>query len=414
MVFIALIALISLPLLALLVVGLHRYQLSIVQTNADNYSPLPPLDNIELNRDLPDLSLEGAALNIGESSDFDSPSEQQIESPVRDDTDPNSEPGLPKKSAGDVAVVSESEPGSEHDETRNEGAEEYCDTAINVPDQSHNPISDSIDEPGAEHRDLLDCDTGSYALSALGTDVPITSDSALITHAEPVDHTDKPSASGIVVDQQPAPACYEDAIAVAEDISVVRDVDPVRAPEFSETDEFVDHNAANKDDSTSDQTLDPSAIPESWQDQVAELKKRHRYDEALQICRQEFPLWSAYQQASLVHRARIKQLGQADQDINGELSALYRLAAQASFLHDRVKGLPNLSLAQLKQLDLSAVAELEMPYQHIGYTELRLIKKTDIKLLLDKWGKPDAHIRPRELHPDAWKELCGETQSTLF
>ena len=102
------------------------------------------------------------------------------------------------------------------------------------------------------------------------------------------------------------------------------------------------------------------------------------------------------------------------QDHTEELEQLYRIAVQSSFLHDRVPGMPNLSLALLKTLDLKKVDALDMPYSEIGYTELRLIKKTDIKLLLDHWGRPDSHTQPRMLLSEAWLELTSSQQSALF
>ena len=298
MFYIVLIGLLTLALLVLLVFGLHRYQLSIAQTNADKHSPLPPLDQTSLRKDLPDFSL-----------DDEEPFSGAID--IDDDT------------ASDNAT----------------GDEE--DTEITVP------VDSSIKE------DRRDNNSGS----------------------PPVPRKKKKPKKK----QKPESSIASNSLSVPEQ---------------------------------EDEASDPAG--EGWQEQVAELKKQDRLDEALLLCTNAFPLWSAYQQASLIHRARIKQLNQSGEDLSRELKALYTLAAKASFLHDRAKGLPNLSLAQLKALDLTPVDALDMPYDQIGYTELRLIKKTDIKLLLDLWGKPATHTKPREFHADAWKDLCGDTQSALF
>jgi hypothetical protein len=311
---IALTSLIILALLALLVIGLHRHQLSIAQHNADKYNPLPPLENITLNRELPDL---------------------------------------PFDALGDQPVTTDENPG-------------VSDTA----DEQHSATERTADT--GKHLDAEDEDTE--------ITVPQTAPPAVL-----VEHSD---SELIPADSQ------NQAVPDPEQSSGGCD-----AP---------DHPPVES------ASVESSVDAESWQEQIAELKKQDRYDEALRICRQEYPLWSAYQQASLIHRARIKQLSQANHDITEELTSLYQLAAIASFLHDRVRGLPNLSLAQLKLLDLSWISALDMPYRQIGYTELRLIKKTDIKLLLEKWGRPQAHISPRQLHPDAWKRLCGGSQSTLY
>jgi hypothetical protein len=302
---IALTGLIILALLALLVVGLHRYQLSVAQHNADKYNPLPPLKNATLSRNLPDLP-------------FDALDDQ------------------PVTRAGEAVT---SAPGDGQDRSV-EGASDLGQTLDPVEQSPHH--DDNGDAPGRSA-------------------------------------ASKPTSTV-------RPGEEEDTASPVEPEQIPVETTPAESPTDAE----------------------------SWQERIAELKKQDRFDEALQICRQEYPLWSAYQQASLIHRARIKQLSQANRDISDELASLYQLAAEASFLHDRVRGLPNISLAQLKLLDLAWISDLEMPYQQIGYTELRLIKKTDIKLLLEKWGRPQAHRRPRELHPDAWQRLCGGSQSTLF
>ena len=155
-------------------------------------------------------------------------------------------------------------------------------------------------------------------------------------------------------------------------------------------------------------------LPETpWIERVAKLKKLGKLNGALAVCENAYPLWSAYQQAALVLRAQIKALQKQDEPIDDALTNLYRLAAVAAFLHDRVKGLPDLTLNQLKLLDLDQLQSLDMPYSSIGYLELRLIKKTDIKLLLDKWGKPESHLNPRQFNSSSWVKIAT-SQKTLF
>jgi len=152
---------------------------------------------------------------------------------------------------------------------------------------------------------------------------------------------------------------------------------------------------------------------EHWLDKVSRLKKANRFAEALAACETAYPRWSAFQQAVLAHRARIKELQQLEQPIDDDLVALYRLTAIAELLHGRVKGLPAPSLAQLNLINLEVLQKLEMPYNSIGYLELRLIKKTDIRLLLDKWGKPESHQSPRQFHTSSWLKLAS-SQTALF
>jgi len=161
----------------------------------------------------------------------------------------------------------------------------------------------------------------------------------------------------------------------------------------------------------SEQATDPAN--DHWLAKVSQLKKTNSFTLALAVCESAYPRWSAYQQAVLVHRARIKELHKLEQPIENELHALYKLTALAEFLHGRVKGLPDLSLAQLKLIDPKVLQNLDMPYDSIGYLELRLIKKTDIRLILSKWGKPESHQSPRQHHSSAWLRLAA-SQTTLF
>ncbi len=258
---IALSSLIILVLLTLLVIGLHRHQLSVAQHNADNLNPLPPLDNIDFNG-------EATLLH------FDA---------------------LPDKP------------------TTNPGQREYKEFL----------------RPG-----------------------------------------------------------FEQAVSLAEEGFAREESSPL----FTGDDVVMS---------------DSPLVSGSWLKQIAELKRLSRFNEALKICRQKYPHLSAYQQAISIHRARIKTLSLTI-DKSEELLSLYRLSVEASFLHDQAKGLPNLTPKQLKQVDRSGISNLDMPYQKIGYSELRLVKKTDIKLLLEMWGRPQYHAKPREFYAKIWRDLCSK------
>jgi len=442
LVFIVLISVITLALLALLVLGLHRYQLSIAQTNADKHNPLPPLGQIELEGELPDLSPEEKNLDIQDTASFDQSSTDQSE--VLESTEFESESELesnPESKQQPAPTLLSEQAVSTTTAVDIESEEVEEDTEIIVHDQPDNEVSENthVQEghtalTGSDPIDPLtvsdpivadpivaidtsweDAELEEAVLEGAATGESATAASTAESPTQQIEPAYQTTSDSYAVDSEPGLVRSEENADATANTNVAAETAAVLEAEPELDDISEEYQSIESSSSASDLAfLDHSVTGESWQERVAELKKQERFDEALQVCRQEYPLWSAYQQASLIHRARIKQLSQENQDITEELSALYRLAAQASFLHDRVKGLPNLSLAQLKLLDLSPIAGLEMPYPQIGYTELRLIKKTDIKLLLDKWGKPATHIRPRELHTEAWKDLCGNTQSTLF
>ncbi|MEQ8955500.1 MAG: hypothetical protein RL120_15320, partial [Gammaproteobacteria bacterium] len=143
----------------------------------------------------------------------------------------------------------------------------------------------------------------------------------------------------------------------------------------------------------------------NWLARVNELKKRGQLDRALELCTREFPLWSAYNQACILYRAKIKQAEDAGEAVETLLRTLYRTAAQAEMLHEVTAGSAKLRLEQLRRLDLSRLSDLEFPYQDIGYTQLRLVRKHDIRMMQGLWGRPRQHSTPRQLHETTWKAM---------
>ena len=64
------------------------------------------------------------------------------------------------------------------------------------------------------------------------------------------------------------------------------------------------------------------------------------------------------------------------------------------------------SLGQLKMLADEVIAKLDMPYRTLDYSELRLLRKSDIKRMLLVWTKPAIQKRPRKYHSQRRQEFC--------
>lgn len=151
-----------------------------------------------------------------------------------------------------------------------------------------------------------------------------------------------------------------------------------------------------------------SRSPQSWLNRVADLKKSGELAEAMTVCEQEFPLWGAYNQACIIERLNFKDESLSDEELEAGLQRLYRLAVTAELLHDKSVDGEHLSLNQLKTLDLDRVNELEHSYQDIGYAHLRLIRKSDIKIMLAQWGRPEQHTPPRSHHQQWWQAFTRD------
>ncbi|MEX2468281.1 MAG: hypothetical protein WD396_00860 [Pseudohongiellaceae bacterium] len=140
-----------------------------------------------------------------------------------------------------------------------------------------------------------------------------------------------------------------------------------------------------------------------WLAEVNALKSRDQMVAALSRCRQEFPLWGAYNQACIILRTQLKQSQSASAQQDALLEQLYTLAATAEMLHDKSGETPTLNLAQIRQLDLARLDSLTFPYRDIGYAHLRLVRKNDIRLMQARWGRPQQHQLPRTYHREWWQ-----------
>lgn len=119
----------------------------------------------------------------------------------------------------------------------------------------------------------------------------------------------------------------------------------------------------------------------------------------------QYPLLGAYTQRCIQLRQRLKTTSTNPKLFNTTLQELYRTAAVAELLHSK-KSKGKLPLGQLKMLPDELIAELDMPYAKLGYIELRLLRKSDIKQLLLLWGKPETHQCPRSYHCQRWQAIC--------
>jgi len=204
----------------------------------------------------------------------------------------------------------------------------------------------------------------------------------------------------------PLPPLESDELSAVEPEQSDPDQTSAKPPAARST--TVDASSADKPKQTSvSGKADPSqkkTASQTWLQQVAELKKTEQLDAAMTICREEFPLWGAYNQACIIERLKLKQAGNNAVEEQAFLERLYRLAAIAELLHDKSDGTDPVPLSQLRELDLAHLDELRFPYQTLGYAHLRLVRKSDIKLMLSHWGRPDQHQLPRDYHRDWWQQ----------
>lgn len=147
----------------------------------------------------------------------------------------------------------------------------------------------------------------------------------------------------------------------------------------------------------------PAPDTADWRQLCQTLRDQGRYQEAMAVCRQAWPQWQSFEHAARVMRAAIRNPETDAAARQLWLLTLFKLAAQASFLHDKVDGLPDPTPRLLVQrFDPPQLDTLDMPWPEIGYRELRLLTKSDRKQLVQLLGEPETHQSARIFHHKQW------------
>lgn len=139
----------------------------------------------------------------------------------------------------------------------------------------------------------------------------------------------------------------------------------------------------------------------SWSNYIKKHKDNpaKRYEVA-----QAFLPWPlGFKESILALRAIIREKKKAEMGFEPELQALYKLAAWESFCP---KHSDRLDEAGFKIFDVypgGNVASLNIDYNELGYAELKLVNKTDSKLLVEMYGEPKNHSTLNELYPEKWQ-----------
>jgi hypothetical protein len=147
--------------------------------------------------------------------------------------------------------------------------------------------------------------------------------------------------------------------------------------------------------------LAPAAAANAWQDQVKKLKDNGEYELALVLCQQQFPKAQAFQQAAILLRLQMKQALDQQQDLNPLLVRLYRCAVLADLFRSGAALKPPNPRQALKGL-----ATHEFPYLEVGHRQLKLLSKSDARLLEARWGEPRQHQHAETALGSQWENLC--------
>jgi hypothetical protein len=175
--------------------------------------------------------------------------------------------------------------------------------------------------------------------------------------------------------------------------------------------------AASQHLTSTSKTAKPAIKPDlHWRQKCAMLRDAGEHEAALAACAEGWPQWQSYQQGAIVIRAALRALDELDRQLDNTdwvaqthreiwLERLFRLAAQASFLHDQVDGLPNLGWRALTdRFRRSEIENIPMPWHQLGYRQLRLLNQSDCRALVTCFGEPAAHLSAKSFHSALWAQ----------
>jgi hypothetical protein len=139
-----------------------------------------------------------------------------------------------------------------------------------------------------------------------------------------------------------------------------------------------------------------------WADRIKEFRSEPA--KRLSLALTNLPLPAAFQEAAVAVRALIRAKRSVGQPFEEELSLLYWLAAMRSFMLEYAPRLREPGFNVVEAVPGSRLRSLRYSYAELGYRELSLLNKTDVKWLCEAWGEPASHSTLNALHGELWEE----------
>jgi len=147
------------------------------------------------------------------------------------------------------------------------------------------------------------------------------------------------------------------------------------------------------DELHADPSRNKPALP--WQDEVRQLRDAGQLQEAMALCRRQYPKMLAFRQSLVTLRAGIRSCQDTDADTGSWLKELYRTAAMGDLIKSLQAAPTHESGADIDAM-LSQLKALDCAYDQLGYNHLNMLTKTDRKLLVENWGEPKNHRSPSD------------------
>ena len=139
-----------------------------------------------------------------------------------------------------------------------------------------------------------------------------------------------------------------------------------------------------------------------WADKIKALKDTP--NERLQLALDNLPLPAAFREAAIAVRALIRDVRTRKQDWQAQLEILYGFAAYESFMIDYAPLLHQPGYNVMESIPGTVVTSLPFTYSQLGYRNLDLLNRTDVKWLVEAWGEPNGHTTLHLMHKSTWDQ----------
>lgn len=152
-----------------------------------------------------------------------------------------------------------------------------------------------------------------------------------------------------------------------------------------------------------------------WSRHAADLRAGEFWADGIKLFRDEpvkrlrlaldnLPLPASFREAATATRALIREKRKSGGTYEDELALLYWLAAINSFSIPYSTVLQEPGYNVIESIPGNKLKNLSFTYTELGYAQLELLNKTDIKWMTEAWGEPSGHTTLHEMHLDVWRE----------
>ena len=142
---------------------------------------------------------------------------------------------------------------------------------------------------------------------------------------------------------------------------------------------------------------------ENWVTEISRQKEEGSSTDVIRECRKRIPVPYAFTQIAIAIRKDIRARRKAKKNTKPLLLKLYHWAVVENFF-DSVNWGSIINDRILFSTARPFVRGVKAPYETIGYHNLALLKKTDVKWLVEAFGEPVSHSSARDANLELWRE----------